>query len=107
MNTHPAIVVQWVALIASIIFVLIPLRSPGSRAGWANALFVIVGIVGILVSGTKLLLILHWIAPASDTAARIYQVRVLMCGFALGLILALILSRQLTGRKQIHETHAA
>jgi hypothetical protein len=108
MNANLGMVVQCVALVASIIFLLSPMNRSRSRAAWANALFVTVGLVGVLVSGTKLLLILHWIAPSTATAGTIHQARVLLCGFALGLILALILSRQLIGSKQSRqETHGA
>jgi hypothetical protein len=106
MNQGFDIVVQSVALIASIIFLLLPMDRSRSRAAWANALFVTVGIVGVFVSGTKLLLILHWIEPSISAVRTIGQARTLLCGFALGLILALIISGQLIGKKQIHyDTH--
>ncbi len=108
MNANLDIVAQCVGLVVSNIFLLIPLDRTRSRATWANALFVTVGIVGVLVSGTKLLLIIHWIAPSSSMAGTIHQARVLLCGFALGLILALIVSRQLIGNKQSRrQTHGA
>jgi hypothetical protein len=108
MNANLGMLAQCVALVASIIFLLIPTGHSRSRAAWANALFVTVGIVGVLVSGTKLLLLLHWIAPSAATVGTIHQARVLLCGFALGLILALILSGQLVGSKQNRQgTHGA
>src|SRR5713101_4843350 len=88
------------ALMASIAFILIPVDRSRFRAEWTNVLFVIAGIVGVLVTGTKLLLLLNCIVPSSETAGMIHQVRVLLCGFARGLISALILSRQLLGSKQ-------
>jgi hypothetical protein len=102
------ILAQGTALIASLIFALIPLYGSRVRAGWAVALFVIVGIVGVMVAGTKLLVLGGWIVPSRVTAGRIHQARVLFCGFAVGAILALILSRQLFGstRQQKDETTA-
>src|SRR5688500_8829185 len=96
-----AAILDWVApgiaLIAAVGFAILPLDRSRVRSGWANALFVITGVVGIFVSGSKLMLLLGWIVPFSGT---IHQARVLLCGFALGMICALILSRQLLGSKR-------
>ena len=107
MDANFGIVAQCVGLAASVVFLLIPMGRSRSRAAWANALFVTVGIVGVLVSGTKLLLILDWIAPSTATAGTIQQARVLLCGFAVGLIVALILSRQLIGSRIEHRQNHA
>jgi len=85
---------------ASIVFALLPLDPSRARAVWAKTVFLTVGIVGVLVTGTELLLALHWIVPSRDAARTIHQGKVSLCGFMVGLILALILSRQLLGTKR-------
>ena len=86
-----------VALIASILLALIPFAGSRHRERWAVALFVIVGIVGVMLTGTKILMLAHWIVPPEAAAGSIRQVRTFFDGFALGAILALILSGQLLG----------
>jgi hypothetical protein len=108
MHGNLEILEQGVAFIASIIFALIPLHRSRVRTGWAVALFVIVGIVGVMVAGMKLLMLGGWIVPSSMTAGRIQQARVFLCGVAVGAIGALVLSSQLFGstREQTNGTTA-
>ena len=94
------IIAECIALAASIIFALVPFFRSRLRAGWANAIFITVGIVGVLVAGTELVIALRWIVPARETIRTIHQTKGLLCGFALGLIVALILSQQLIGSKR-------
>jgi hypothetical protein len=88
---------QSTALVAAVLFALIPLSRSMRRERWANALFIIVGIVGVIIVGAELLMLVHWIEPTRDVARRIEWIRMLLCGFALGIILALIVSSQLFG----------
>jgi hypothetical protein len=57
------------------------------------------GAAGLMSGTIELLLVTHWVAPSARMAARLYQLRMLLNGFALGLIMALILSHELLGRK--------
>jgi len=58
---------------------------------------VITGVAGAFLAGSKLMLLQGWIGPFSHT---IDHARSLLSGFALGLICALIFSRQLLGEKR-------
>ena len=100
MRENIKIIAHCIALIASILFALIPLDQSRLRAGWAKTLFVLIGIAGVLVSVTNLLLIERWIVPAKETVRSIHEVNRVLDGYALGLIFALILSRQLRGSKR-------
>jgi len=94
-------VARCIALIASIVFALLPLDQSRVRAVWAKVVLLTVGIVGVLVTGAESLLVLHWIVPSKDAMRTIHQAKVALCGFAVGLILALILSKQLLGTKRM------
>jgi len=90
-------VIAVVALTASILFALLPFSGSRHRARWAVALFVIVGIIGVMLTGTRLLMLAHWIVPSEAAAGSISQMRGFFDGVALGAILALILSGELLG----------
>jgi threonine dehydrogenase-like Zn-dependent dehydrogenase len=97
MHERSEILKQSVALVAAVLFALIPLARSLRRARWANGLFVTVGIVGSAVIGTKLMVLLHWIGASRVVAQRIEAVNTFLCGFMGGMILALIVSSQLFG----------
>jgi hypothetical protein len=90
MNIEP--IPPALALLASVVFALIPLQRARVRAAWAKAIFPMVAIVGVALSSVRLVNL--------RPPAGFQQVRPLLCGFALGLIVALILSRQLLGQKR-------
>jgi hypothetical protein len=94
MNMEP--IPPLLALLASVVFALVPLHRARVRAAWAKALFPLVGIIGVVLSSARMLANGGTLVPS----ARFQQVSVLLCGFALGLIVALILSRQLLGQKR-------
>ena len=100
MRGNLEIVVTCTAFVAALVFMLLPLDRSRLRAAWAKAAFVIVGVVGVLLTGTKLLVALSWVVPSRESSETIHQARALLCGLALGLILALVLSRQLAGSKR-------
>src|SRR5947208_2880341 len=93
MNMEP--IPPLVAFLACVIFALVPLERARIRATWAKAIFPVVGVIGAL-SSVRLLENAGRLVPSP----RFQQMRGLLCGFALGLIVALILSRQLLGQKR-------
>ncbi len=98
MNTEPFYSI--IVLVASPLFALIPLKQSRVRASWAKIIFVAVGVVGLVLSATKLVVMAHWVEPSAEATRSFHQLRVLLCGFALGLMAALILSRQILGEKR-------
>ena len=86
------LVPQMVALLASVVFGLLPLVRARVRATWANVTFPVVGLIGVSLASVRLL--------GLNPAREFPQARPMFCGFALGLIVALILSRQLLGQKR-------
>jgi hypothetical protein len=93
MNTQA--VAPILALVASILFGFFPLQRSRVRAPWAKALFPIVGTIGVLVTSARLVVTYSAFVPS----ASMQRTKTLLCGVAVGLILALILSGQLMGRK--------
>ena len=86
-----------VALVASLAFLLVPLDRARPRAVWAKAVIVAVGSLGVLVSGAELLFHTRWGNSSRELLAWFRATKGFLCGFALGLIAALILSGQLAG----------
>jgi hypothetical protein len=100
MNKVLELLPHCIAFVASFVFVLLPLDRSRVRASWAKAILVTVGMVGVLVTATNSLMVLQWFVPSPEAAKIIHQTKTLAEGFAVGLIFALVLSRQLVGSKQ-------
>ena len=79
------------ALCASVVFGLIPLQRARVRATWAKVIFPCIGLIGVFLASARLLRL--------RPPPRFQEMKPLLCGFALGLIVALIVSRQLLGQK--------
>ena len=90
MNIGP--IPSLLALLASVVFGLLPLERARVRATWAKVIFPVVGLIGVSLTSVRLLRL--------KPPPEFQQARPLLGGFVLGLIAALILSRQLLGQKR-------
>ena len=99
-NAHWKTIIDAVLIVASILFVAIGFDRSSVRAGWAKVLFILVSLAGITLAVSHLLEDNGLIVLTKDAVRTLYHFRLLLRGFALGLILALIASQQLLGTKR-------
>ena len=110
--TTAVVIVTLQPSVASLHFVLIvgllcvgcaPLQRKYVRARWANCLFVGIGVFGPAAHLVSLLLGMNWLVLSSraDEIVHLYLPRI--DGLILGWLLALLISGQVFGTKQVNE----
>lgn len=92
--------VDLVLVVACALFACIPLDRKRTRACWANWVFVVVGTIGVAMSLLRISMDLQWIALGADAAYRVHGGLHFIRGLLLGLVVSLILSRELLGAKK-------
>lgn len=76
---------------------------------WAKAVFIAVGVIGVIMGSTELLLDFHWFEPTNEMAWRVHYGLAWSRGMLLGMIFSLIASGQLLGvrRRDLERNNAS
>jgi hypothetical protein len=80
-----------------------PIDRKRRFAGWATALLVLVGVLGISQGMILIAWDLDWISVGEEGGHRLWGWLSFMGGISLGMILALLLSREMFGHKKTIE----
>lgn len=97
---NPGIINDCIIIAGCAILGFVPFDKKRVRAGWSRLAFGIIGVVGVSHGVVRLAWDLGWFALGTVASRRLEDYLCMVSGVILGLLFSLILSGQLTGKKQ-------
>ncbi|HZF01908.1 MAG TPA: hypothetical protein VE344_08440 [Methylomirabilota bacterium] len=97
---NSGIIIDCIIIIGCAILGFVPFDKKRIRVSWAKLAFGIIAIIGIADGTVRLAWDLSWFTLGSEASRRLDGSLYMVSGVILGFLFSLILSGQLTGKKQ-------
>lgn len=98
---NESIVIDCIIIIGCALLGFVPFDKKRCRADWAKTVFLLISVIGIVKGSVILAWDLGWFSIGSRGGQILWNYNSMTGGVLIGLLLALIVSGELTGRKRV------